>query len=251
MTGRGGAGAVWFVVITVVSLLGWTLVGPSFYVTFGTTYPFGGRNIGIPLAVPELANFIETFLVYNMLARPVPEAPVPSGAAIGYFLTAAGGILNMISVADAHFRSRVGAQADGRKSPAIAALLAWLVPGAGHYYLGRRGKAALGAGALLITFAIGVFLTHGTSPQRDRDLYFWSGEVLLGLPAALANVLNFGRRIRQDLPLAEMGLLFTTVSGLLNVLFILDAYSSAERDAIAPAAEPAAAANPTTPTAVA
>lgn len=195
-----------------------------------------GIPIPFPLCVPEIANFLETLFVYKYLARPMADAPIPPAAAYGYLLTATGGILNLIAAADAHFYCKYGTRAAGRKSPALAALFAWLIPGGGHFYLRRRAKAALGCGALVLTFLVGVLLTRGTSPQRDRDLYFWSGEILLGIPAAAATVINFGRRVKTDMPLGELGLLFTTVAGLLNVLFILDAYATAERDIDAPAA---------------
>lgn len=242
--GRSGAALVWFAAVTIISFAGWTLVGPSFYSSYGMSLAFGGRTFGIPLAIPEIANFLESFVVYNWLARPIIDAPIPASAPFGYVLTAMGGIVNLIACADAHFYCKNESLPAGKKSPAIAALFAWFIPGAGHLYLGRRGKALLGFSALLLTFIIGAMITRGTSPQRDRDLYFWSGEILLGLPAAAATIIQFGRRIQSELPLGEMGLLFTTVAGLLNVLFILDAYATAERDIHAPAPADAPADSP-------
>jgi hypothetical protein len=42
------------------------------------------------------------------------------------------------------------------KNRNLAALLAWLVPGAGHYYQGRRVKAAIYFFAILSTFIVGM-----------------------------------------------------------------------------------------------
>ena len=40
------------------------------------------------------------------------------------------------------------------RNPAIAAFLAWLIPGLGHYYQGRKGKAILYAVCILSLWAL-------------------------------------------------------------------------------------------------
>lgn len=47
------------------------------------------------------------------------------------------------------------------KNPAIAAFMAWLVPGAGHFYQGRRGKAILFFVCILGIFLFGLGLGRG------------------------------------------------------------------------------------------
>lgn len=47
------------------------------------------------------------------------------------------------------------------KDPVVAALLAWLVPGLGHWYQGRRSKALLFFVCILGTFAYGLLLGSG------------------------------------------------------------------------------------------
>ncbi len=60
------------------------------------------------------------------------------------------------------------------RDPAKSAFLAWLMPGLGHYYQGRRGKAFLYAVCVLGLFFLGLALGEGkiafwrwTSPLRD------------------------------------------------------------------------------------
>jgi hypothetical protein len=45
------------------------------------------------------------------------------------------------------------------KDPTVAAFLAWLVPGLGHWYQGRRAKAALYFVCIMGLFAYGVYLS--------------------------------------------------------------------------------------------
>lgn len=53
------------------------------------------------------------------------------------------------------------------KNPALAALLAWLVPGLGHWYQGRRAKAVLFFVCVMGLFSWGVFL--GGSSEHVPD----------------------------------------------------------------------------------
>jgi len=79
------------------------------------------------------------------------------------------------------------------KDPAIAGLLAWLLPGLGHLYQGRWAKAALYLVSILGMFLWGLYLSSspGTGPARAVYLSFRTGDVRLyylgqvgiGLPA--------------------------------------------------------------------
>lgn len=57
------------------------------------------------------------------------------------------------------------------KQPWIAALLAWLVPGLGHYYQGRYFKSFLFSICIIPTFLVGAYL--GSSPEVGfaRNVY--------------------------------------------------------------------------------
>ena len=87
------------------------------------------------------------------------------------------------------------------KDPALAALLAWLIPGLGHLYQGRRAKAALFFLCIMGLFVFGLYLGSSNKPCIDsngkigygRAVYFswkkgertWAylGQVCVGLPA--------------------------------------------------------------------
>ncbi|MHC4222896.1 MAG: DUF6677 family protein, partial [Planctomycetota bacterium] len=56
---------------------------------------------------------------------------------------------------------------------AAGVLLAWAVPGLGHWIIGRRGKALLYFVVITATFLLGVLLAEGRNLDYERDkIYF-------------------------------------------------------------------------------
>jgi hypothetical protein len=73
------------------------------------------------------------------------------------------------------------------KDPVVAAILAWLIPGLGHWYQGRRSKAILFFVCILGTFVYGLYLGEGrvvyaSWRQYDRRLPYFC-QIGVGLPA--------------------------------------------------------------------
>ena len=58
------------------------------------------------------------------------------------------------------------------KDPALAGFLAWLVPGLGHLYQGRRAKAALFFVCIMGTFIYGCYLGGSKELGWGRVVYF-------------------------------------------------------------------------------
>src|SRR5215212_3259556 len=91
------------------------------------------------------------------------------------------------------------------RDPSLAAMLAWLIPGAGHLYQRRTGKGLLFMVCILSTYFFGLALGEGkvvyaSWNQVDRR---WQYPLQLGagLPAAPALIQNL--RVRGgDAPLA-------------------------------------------------
>jgi hypothetical protein len=110
--------------------------------------------------------------------------------------------------------------------PAVVCVVSWLVPGAGHLMQGRRQKGLIFLIALPLMFAIGLALDGRLFP-------FVFSEPLVGL-AALANVgMGIPYFIAKALDLGkgvvtaasyEYGNTFLIVSGLLNMLVVIDAF---------------------------
>lgn len=152
------------------------------------------------------------------------------------------------------------------KDPGLAAFLAWLIPGLGHFYQGRLAKAVLFFVCIMGTFTYGLYLGSGPDvgkarvvywewKPQDKRLYYFC-QVGIGLPALPAIVQSirvkngnepFGTfmappRIAGDrdpnpnrLTLSdlhrhlgrffELGTIYTSIAGLLNLLAIFDAFA--------------------------
>jgi len=108
----------------------------------------------------------------------------------------------------------------------LLCVAAWLVPGAGHLWMGRRQKGLVFLLALPVMFVIGLLL-HG------RIFPFELSEPLVGLAAAanlgagapwiVARMLEAGSGI-VTATTYEYGNTFLIVAGLLNALVVLDAF---------------------------
>lgn len=116
----------------------------------------------------------------------------------------------------------------GTVIPACA--LAWLAPGAGHLYLGRRSKGLVLMGAVGALFVLGVGMGARLQMYFGLDdplaLLRSLAQVGIGLPYFVARSLGFGAGSVTAVT-HEYGNTFTEVSGLLNVLLILDAHDTA------------------------
>jgi TM2 domain-containing membrane protein YozV len=121
--------------------------------------------------------------------------------------------------------------AETRPAAAVpACLFAWLLPGAGHFYLGRRGKGLLFLVGLLSLFGLGVAMDARlqlTLGLEDPLAALYSvAQVALGLPYFIARAAGFEAGKVTSVTF-EYGNTFTAVGGLLNILVILDAYDTA------------------------
>jgi len=112
-----------------------------------------------------------------------------------------------------------------RKDPFVAALLAWLVPGAGHFYLGRKGKALLFLVLITSSFFYGMWLANFKNVYPDRYPLGFLGQVFTGIPAIAGLVLNYTvpGQLDEGEPTFELGFVYTCIAGLLNLLLVIDA----------------------------
>jgi hypothetical protein len=108
-------------------------------------------------------------------------------------------------------------------------LAAWLVPGLGHFMLGRRGRALALFLAIVSVFAFGLamqgqFFATGSGSYLHTLGYF--AELAIGLPMPVATFFGYaGGRIY--FVCSDYGTAFLISAGMLNVLTILDAYDIA------------------------
>lgn len=111
----------------------------------------------------------------------------------------------------------------------LLCVLAWLVPGAGHFWLGRRQKAVVFLLALTTMFVFGLYLEGRIFPFELSDPLVFLEAVAdagLGGPWLAARMLDAGAGTVTAVTY-EYGNTFLLVAGLLNFLVILDAFDIA------------------------
>ncbi len=127
----------------------------------------------------------------------------------------------------------------------IAGLLAWVIPGLGHIYLGHRTRGLVCLVTITVTFWTGVAIggVRDIVDPKERTLWFIAQFLNAGNTAvgyALGHRFQTGStpaagESRDDPPpvpahwaSADVGVHYTGVAGLLNLLVIFDAIARAE-----------------------
>ncbi|MFP3940598.1 MAG: DUF6677 family protein [Thermoanaerobaculia bacterium] len=116
-----------------------------------------------------------------------------------------------------------------RANPVVCAVLAWLVPGAGHLYLRRWGRGALFLALVLVALGVGVALGGKLwhfVPGQPLSYLGTLGCAALGVPYL---ILRFVAGYEGELLSRgyEYGAAFILTGGLMNLLLILDAWDIA------------------------
>lgn len=134
----------------------------------------------------------------------------------------------------------------------LAAFLAWIIPGAGHFYQRRYFKSLIFSVCVITSFVIGMFVAGGrcvyaswNNTEKRWQYVLQSG---IGLAAIPAGIQAYAQRGGGEPPLGDfmiapkssktlddwhketasgfdMGTLYTMIAGLLNILVVFDAYA--------------------------
>jgi len=133
-------------------------------------------------------------------------------------------------------------------SPFVACFLAWLLPGLGHFYLGKKVRSAVFFAVVVVMFALGVvsdgaaslieqrqpltvlatFDNLATGPVDLISRYLTYGSMVYVLPGEEGDprrtelVERLRSRVRSVT--FEYGNTFLLTAGLMNILLILDAF---------------------------
>ncbi|MCB9916235.1 MAG: hypothetical protein H6828_13990 [Planctomycetes bacterium] len=184
------------------------------------------RGALAPALAPEAGNLgglLYQMKVFNY-GGPNPTA-FPATVHLGVMLTAASGVLNALLMSQAHFDARLPRGVRSMPgSPAFAALLTWLLPGAGHLYQGRKLRGALVFVTIVGLVALGTVLAEGSNLSRERHYYYWGGQFLAGLPGLVMELVHGHAPLAKHVVYGEAGLVLASVGGLLNILAMLDVY---------------------------
>lgn len=121
----------------------------------------------------------------------------------------------------------------------IAGVLAWVIPGAGHIFIGQRGRGLVFMVTIALTFWGGVAIggVKNTVNPQDRTLWFlaqvcagvhpflaiaWSRQIEIPSGADRAHWIAYSQ-------MEDISIVYTAIAGMLNVLVILDVMARAER----------------------
>lgn len=127
--------------------------------------------------------------------------------------------------ADSHEdRTTEETQLDAR---AVSTLLAaWLVPGAGHFMLGKRQRAIIFCFIVMLAVTIGVLLEgnlYRVIPNQPLTILATLGSMGMGAPYFILRFI-FGYQGNVISPGYEYGSAFILTAGLMNLLLILDTW---------------------------
>jgi hypothetical protein len=102
----------------------------------------------------------------------------------------------------------------------------WLVPGAGHFIVGKKIRGALLSFSIVCMFALGLAM-HGklySSAQDILDILGFVGDLGNGVLFLVGRMLGLGADPVQ-MTTADYGTKFIVVAGLLNVIAAVDAHN--------------------------
>ena len=123
---------------------------------------------------------------------------------------------------------------------AAAGLLAWLVPGMGHVYIGERRRGIILFVTITLTFWTGVAIGGiRTTVDPDNHLVWFMAEMCTGGHAMTAwgvrraaprveAATNSGKPFAGHWASTDIGMHYCGVAGLLNLLIIIDALARAD-----------------------
>ncbi|HVP13047.1 MAG TPA: DUF6677 family protein [Phycisphaerae bacterium] len=121
-------------------------------------------------------------------------------------------------------------------STAFAAILAWVLPGLGHWWIGERARGLILFIVVTVTFWGGVAVAGIRSTVTPKENGAWiAAQLCLGPQAFVAMYLSdeIKKLPNEELykaswPASTIGVVYAGVAGLLNLLIIIDVLARVE-----------------------
>ncbi len=136
-----------------------------------------------------------------------------------------------VSTQTAPSKSDITQRIPGERSSqaALALLLGWLLPGAGHMLLGKYIRGGLLFASIIGMFLVGLGLQgkiYSPNTGDILDILGFAGQLGLGAIYALAKLLGWGAS-SIVMTTGDWGTKFLVMAGLLNLISAVDAHSLA------------------------
>lgn len=131
-------------------------------------------------------------------------------------------------------------------SAAIAALLAWVAPGLGHWWIGEKPRAVIFFVVTCVTFWGGVAVGGVRATVNPQENGLWIAAQLCMGPQGLVALVTSKHlaslpeelQFKASWPSADLGVIYSGVAGLLNLLVIIDVLARVEALQVSVAARP-------------
>ena len=94
-------------------------------------------------------------------------------------------------------------------------------------------KAAYFGALVLLLFGVGMLVSEGAAVSRVRAPVHLYGQYLAAIPAYLAETLAGVEPLGRTIDRLELGVVMTTVAGIMNLIVAVDAYETARADGAA------------------
>jgi len=105
----------------------------------------------------------------------------------------------------------------------LTALLAWLVPGAGHLLIKHKKRGIIIFAAISFLFVLGLFVGSIAVINPVQDKLWYMAQILTSpLIAIIGKITVHGNYQSYGKPF-EVGQIYTSIAGLLNLLCIINA----------------------------
>lgn len=105
----------------------------------------------------------------------------------------------------------------------MVGLAGWLIPGAGHFILKERARAIIIFTVIVLTFATGLYLGSIAVVNPVTGKLAYTAQIMNSpMVAMIGRVTKQGEYVVFGKPL-EIGQIYTSIAGLLNLLCIVNA----------------------------
>lgn len=131
-------------------------------------------------------------------------------------------------------------------SAPVAAILAWILPGLGHWLLGERRRGVIFFIVITVTFWAGIAVGGVRTTITPKENGAWIAAQLCAGPQALGALYwssyrsnHYPNELKAGYPGSNISVVYAGVAGLLNLLIIIDTLARAEaRQAVTQARSP-------------
>jgi len=105
----------------------------------------------------------------------------------------------------------------------VVGLLGWLVPGAGHFVLKEKKRAIIIFATIVLTFCVGIYAGSIGVIDPVRAWWWYVAQIMNSPMVAVLGHLTAGGAYPVYGRPNEIGQIYTSITGLLNLLCIVNA----------------------------